>query len=290
MTTACSAVSSQPTATEFVMSDADFDRIASIMYRETGIRLEESKRSLVYARLTKRLRKYGLRAFSEYCDLIDSGNAEQERIGLISALTTHVTRFYREPHHFEFMKQQALPPLIGAARAGKPVRMWSAGCSSGEEPYTMALTLLAAEPRANELDIRILATDIDPITLDVGKAGRYHRNQISTVAPALRDQYFHDVGQDILEADQRLKSLITFRTLNLNQEREWPFRGGFDIVFCRNVVIYFEADIQARFWHRLAPKIREGGWLFLGHSERLSECADAYYEGVDVTTYRRVAG
>jgi chemotaxis protein methyltransferase CheR len=288
--TSASAAIPQANPSDFVMSDADFDRIASIMYRETGIRLEEGKRSLVYARLTKRLRKYGLRAFKDYCDLIDSGNAEQERIDLISALTTHVTRFYREPHHFEFLKRTVLPPLVEAARRGQSVRMWSAGCSSGEEPYTMALSLLELEPRAGDLNIKILATDIDPITLDVGARGQYHKSLVANVAPALRDRYFRDVGNERLEATADLKSLITFRALNLNQERGWPFRGPFDIVFCRNVVIYFEEDIQTRFWHRLTPMIREGGWLFLGHSERLSDCADPFYRGEDITTYRRVAG
>ena len=272
--TASNAAVSRPASSEFVMSDADFNRIVSLMYRETGIRLEDG----------------GLRAFGEYCDLIDSGQAEAERVDLISALTTHVTRFFREPHHFDFLKRVVLPPLVEAARKGQAVRMWSAGCSSGEEPYTMALSLLELEPRAGEYDIKILATDIDPITLDVGKRGQYHKSQLATVAPALRERYFTDAGHDRLEAGAGLKSLITFRTLNLNQEREWPFRGPFDVVFCRNVVIYFEADVQTRFWHRLTPKIREGGWLFLGHSERLSDCVDPYYRGEDVTTYRRVSG
>lgn len=274
--------------TDFDFSDDDFHRISEIMRNESGIRLDGSKRSLVYARLVKRLRKLGLSSFSEYCEYVNSDDGLTERIGLLSALTTHVTRFFREPHHFEFMKSHALPPLIEAARKGRPVRMWSAGCSSGEEPYTMAMTLLELEPRASELGIKILATDIDPITLDVGARGVYRDDLVSGMDPILRRKYFPAASAGYVEATDELKSLITFRTLNLNQAAEWPLRGPFDIVFCRNVVIYFDLDVQARFWSRMTPLISTGGWLFIGHSERVTENVAHLYSGEGVTTYQRI--
>lgn len=285
---AANAEAARQPPSDFQFSDADFNRISEIMYKESGIRLDESKRSLVYARLVKRLRKLGLYSFAEYCEFVTSEEGFDERTGLLSALTTHVTRFFREPHHFEFMKTHALPPLIEAARRGQPVRLWSAGCSSGEEPYTMALTLLELEPRAAQLGIKILATDIDPITLEVGSRGVYREEQLADVDPVLRRKYFSESAPGYVEASDALKSLITFRVLNLNQSNDWPVRGPFDIVFCRNVVIYFEQDVQERFWSRMTPLIGVGGWLFIGHSERITENVTPYYSGESVTTYLRI--
>jgi chemotaxis protein methyltransferase CheR len=158
---------------EFVFTEADFRKIAAIVHGEAGIVLTEGKSNLVYSRLAKRLRLIGLRTFREYCELIEGEQGQPERQAMIAAMTTNVTRFFREPHHFEFIKRAGLPELAARARKGDPIRLWSAACSSGEEPYSMALTLLEVLPEAPKLDVRILATDIDTNMLARGRAGVY---------------------------------------------------------------------------------------------------------------------
>lgn len=281
--------SAEPTlvpAAEFVFTARDLDVITSIMMREVGISLNGAKANLVYSRLAKRLRKLGLSNFAEYCALVQGDEAERGE--MIAALTTNVTRFFREPHHFEHLRAKVLPDLIARARAGKPVRLWSAACSSGQEPYSMALTLLDAFPEAPRYDIKILATDIDPNVLAQGEAGLYDETLLEPVPLAQRKAWFEPEGGGRVRANATLRSLISFKRLNLIGT--WPMRGVFQVIFCRNVVIYFEAPTQEQIWSRFAPLLEAEGTLYIGHSERVSGPAESAFANDGITIYRKRSG
>lgn len=201
---------------EFPLNATDFRTIATIMRSDAGIALQDNKASLVYSRLAKRLRALGLKSFSEYCALVGSSTGQDEREAMIAALTTNVTRFFREPHHFEHLKTMMLPRMIANARQGKRVRLWSAACSSGQEPYSMALVLLSLLPDAVNYDIKILATDIDANMIELGKSGIYVPEAVSAVPVALRHRWFvpMDDGTESMRVADELRALVTFRKLN----------------------------------------------------------------------------
>jgi len=277
---------------EFLFTFGDFRAIASMLHGDAGIALTESKATLVYSRLAKRLRLLGLESFRDYCALVASEAGGDERVRMLAALTTNVTRFFREPHHFEHLKTQILPPLIEKARAGGRIRLWSAACSSGQEPYSMALTLLSLMPDAARYDVRILASDIDPNMVAEGAAGIYNAAALAPVPAAMRDRWFIPIagrgGEKTWGACADLQSLIAFRELNLIGD--WPMKGRFHAIFCRNVVIYFNDDTQAKVWSRFAPLLEPGGALYIGHSERVSGPALAELQPAGITTYRKKAG
>lgn len=269
---------------EYPLTRRDLSQIAAMIYSDAGIALNESKASLVYSRLSKRLRRIGLRSFHDYCRYVESESGAEERREMLSSLTTNFTKFFRESHHFEYLERQVLPELVARARAGGRVRIWSAGCSDGSEPYSIALTCLRMLPEAASLDFKILATDIDPKILAKARAGIYEENTLETVDPTMRKQLFRRLPQGGSQVDDRVKALITFRELNLMTQ--WPFRGPFDVIFCRNVVIYFDEPTQVRIWQRYAEMLAKGGYLFIGHSERLWGEAKDWFENVGITTYR----
>jgi chemotaxis protein methyltransferase CheR len=272
---------------EFLLTGADFRRIAETLHSDTGIHLPDSKMALVYSRLAKRLRALGLTSFREYCALIHTHEGADERQKMIAALTTNVTRFFREPHHFEHLKQTVLPPLLDAARRGGRVRIWSAGCSSGQEPYSIALTILSLMPNAAEFDVKVLATDIDFNMIAEGKAGAYSDEALSSVPPPMRQRWFSSGSRQSgkgSKAVPELRELVAFRELNLIGN--WPMKGPFQAIFCRNVVIYFEEQTQAKIWSRFAPLLSPGSHLYIGHSERLAGPAAAAFASDGVTTYR----
>lgn len=254
-------------AGEFPFTWDDFGAVAAMMYEISGIHLVEAKATLVYSRLAKRLRVLGLRDFAAYRALLAGPDAEAERSAMLSALTTNVTRFYREPHHFTDLLDKRMPALAAAARAGGRVRIWSAGCSAGHEPYTIAMTVLEALPEAGNLDVRILASDIDPLIVQRAAAATYSADDIEPVPAGVRAKHLvrSGVGWTVSPA---VKSLIAFRTLNLLAD--WPIRGQFDIIFCRNVAIYFDDPTQSRLFGRFADALKDGGHLYIGHSERAS--------------------
>ena len=276
--------------TEYPFTSRDLSLISEIMRNDTGIVLSESKASLVYSRLAKRIRKLGLSGFSDYCSLIKTPEGVEERKEMMAALTTNVTSFFREPHHFEHMRTKVLPDLIARAKAGERIRMWSAACSSGPEPYSMALTLLQLMPDANNYDIRILATDIDENILAIAKAGIYEEALLTPVSSELRRTWFKP--QDSLEGrfqvKDELRSLIAFKPLNLIGS--WPMKGRFNVIFCRNVVIYFDNNTQEQLWSRFVPLLEEDGVLYVGHSERIAGSAAGYVRNDGVTTYRKLDG
>jgi chemotaxis protein methyltransferase CheR len=186
---------------------------------------------------------------------------------MLTALTTNVTRFFREPHHFDHLKRQ-LVRWAPAVRAGGRLRLWSAGCSTGQEPYSMAMTLLEAMPDAGGLDVRILATDIDPAVLETARAGRYAEEALEGV-PAEARRAFLKAEDGRWTMSEALRELIVFNELNLMNP--WPIRGRFQAIFCRNVAIYFEAAAQERLWGRLTDALTADGRLYIGHSERVGE-------------------
>ena len=267
---------------EFVFTAEDFRHIAQTLHAHAGIALSEGKAALVYSRLAKRLRVLGLRSFRDYCALIEGVEGVDERQAMTAALTTNVTRFYREPHHFDDLRDRVMPRLAERARAGGRVRLWSAACSNGQEPYSMAITVLAALPEAASLDVKILATDIDPNMIAEGKAGVYREDAVAPVPLDLRRKWFKKSGAGWEVADE-LRELVAFRELNLIGD--WPMKGKFDVIFCRNVVIYFDEPTQERIWSRFAPALVPGGTLYIGHSERVSGPAASQFETTGLTTY-----
>lgn len=271
---------------EYALTQEDFSTIARIMRDEAGIALSQAKATLVYSRLAKRLRRLGLSSFAEYCELVESDAGAAERQDMMAALTTNVTRFFREPHHFDHLRNMVLPSLVAGARAGKRVRLWSAACSSGQEPYSMALTVLAMLPDAARHDIRILATDIDRTMLATGRAGLYDENEVAAVPADLRERWFEPANNNTpkLRIAEEARHLVAFRALNL--VGAWPMAGRFQAIFCRNVVIYFDDETQARIWSRMVPLLDQAGALYIGHSERVSGGAERMLRSDGITTYR----
>jgi chemotaxis protein methyltransferase CheR len=277
---------------EFAFTEDDFDAIARMLHDDAGIALQESKATLVYSRLAKRLRALGLGSFRDYCALLaENGTAGGERQQMLAALTTNVTRFFREPHHFDHLKTRVLPPLLAKARAGERVRIWSAGCSTGPEPYSIALTILSLMPEAAQYDVRVLATDIDPNVVAEGKRGLYREDAAEPIPADLRQRWMKRMqkgGELGWSAGDEMRALTVFRELNLIGD--WPMSGSFDAIFCRNVVIYFSEDTQSRIWSRFRPLLPPHGRLYIGHSERLSGPAADAFASDGLTVYALVNG
>lgn len=275
---------------EFAFTAQDFQQIAAILHGYAGIALNDGKAALVYSRLAKRLRTLGLRSFREYCALVEGDAGIDERQVMTAALTTNVTRYYREPHHFDHLRDQVLPALVSRAKAGGRVRLWSAACSNGQEPYSMALVVLSMLPNAAELDFRILATDIDPNMVNDGKAGLYTEEHLESVPAPLRSKFFtkvSDGGRTKFSVSDDMRKLVQFKELNLIGH--WPMKGQFDVIFCRNVVIYFDDPTQEKVWSRFTPMLAPGGTLYIGHSERVSGPATSQLRTSGLTTYQKVS-
>ena len=268
---------------EFHFSAEDFRRIAAALHAASGIALPDSKATLVYSRLAKRLRALGLESFRDYCALIDGAEGLEELQQMVVALTTNVTRFFREPHHFEHLKTRVLPPLLTAARRGGSVRIWSAGCSNGQEPYSIALAILSLMPDAGDHDVRVLATDIDTRMIAEGRAGLYSAQAVEPVPADLRAKWFEREAGGYRASDA-LRKLVVFNELNLMGA--WPMRRNFQAIFCRNVVIYFDEATQSRVFGRFLPLMTPDARLYIGHSERLCGEAATRLATDGVTTYR----
>ncbi len=253
---------------EFPFTEADFKTIAGLVYEHSGIVLGAHKYDMVYSRLARRLRALGLGSFREYCALLHSGGGADEISSLINAITTNLTKFFREPHHFEHLRNRVLADIWKSARAEKPrVRIWSAACSSGEEPYSIAMTAMASRREAGrDWDFRVLATDLDTTVLRKAMTGVYPPAALEGVPDQMRESAFerHAGGVRVAPAVQ---ALVTFKQLNLLGP--WPMKGPFDAIFCRNVMIYFDADTKATLIGRLHGMLKSGGWLYVGHSESL---------------------
>ncbi|MGE8102630.1 protein-glutamate O-methyltransferase CheR [Allorhizobium sp. NPDC080224] len=274
---------------EYPLTRRDLNEIAAMIYSDAGIALNDSKASLVYSRLSKHIRNLGLSGFRAYCQLVASPEGSAERREMLSHLTTNFTRFFRENHHFEHLRDEVLPGLIQRAKSGGRVRIWSAASSDGQEPYSIALTVFQAFPNVLDYDFKILATDIDPKILAIARQGAYDEQALETVSPAIRKQWFKEVeigGRRKFQVDDRLKRLITYNELNLMAQ--WPFKGKFDVIFCRNVVIYFDEPTQMRIWTRFADLLPVDGHLYIGHSERVSGDSKNDFDNIGITTYRYI--
>lgn len=266
------------------LTEAELKRIATVLQKIAGIELPSEKTSLVQARLSKRLRTLGLQSYSEYCDLLEEHSGESERAELLSALTTNVTKFFRENHHFRFLEQKIIPNLEREAARGRPIRIWSAACSTGEEPYSIAMTLLKALPKVSEMNVRIFATDIDPKVVQHANEGVYRIYPDGPVSREDLGKFFdRSTEADTYRIKDRVKKMVSFSTLNLHDE--WPARGDFDVIFCRNVVIYFNKERENRIWRKFDSVLRPGGHLFIGHSERVPPEAGCKLKLDGVTTY-----
>lgn len=264
---------------------AAFRTVARHLHDETGIVLTEAKKGLAVSRLSRRLRALELTDFDAYCDVLSGPNGASELQEMILMLTTNVTRFFREPHHFQTLTSHVLPGLIAKAKTGGRVRLWSAGCSSGEEAYSIAMTVLEAFPHAASSDVRILATDIDSNVISLGKKGHYKISDEDRAEHPVINKYLiktADIPQHY-DVSHSVKAMVQFARLNLQDP--WPMQGKFDVIFCRNVVIYFSAETQQRLWKRFADALTEGGHLMIGHSERVMGSATNNLKSVGVTHY-----
>ncbi len=271
---------------EFDFTDRHFQFLRKMVGEHAGINLSEAKRELVYGRITRRLRALGMRNFDEYCRLLEE-KPDGEIGNFINAITTNLTAFFREEHHFDFLRDTLIPDWL--RQGSRPrVRIWSAGCSTGEEPYSLAMTLRENIPAHALADVAILATDIDTNVLAHAEAGVYDAARVDSMPRARLQQWFRrgrGEQADRVRVVPELQQLIRFRQLNLMQE--WPVKGPLDLIFCRNVVIYFDKPTQRKLFARFAEKLAPHGYLIIGHSETLYNVSEAF-ELVGRTVYRKL--
>lgn len=263
------------------MTRKHFESVSGLMYSTSRVSLQTGKEDLVKARLVKRIRALGLTGFDEYLERV--GSSPDELYQMVDLLTTNKTSFFRESAHFDFMKARILTGL-----KSKKMRIWSAGCSSGEEPYTIAMVLREHFPEGDFADLRILATDLSKRVLAKAAAGVYDEDVLKDVPAALISRYFDRVGTVTprkYSARASLRSLITFAPLNLMED--WPMKGPFDLIFCRNVMIYFDKPTQEALVRRFSEILRPGGHLFAGHSESLTGIAHNF-KYVQPAVYQKV--
>lgn len=259
---------------EFEFTWDDFEALRTLSNRHSGIVVSDEKFDMFYSRLAKRIRSLGLRNFREYCDLLE--NDPGEEFGqFINAVTTNLTSFFRENHHFEYLSVKLLPHLLQQNAQSRRIRVWSAGCSTGEEPYSIAMTL--GEKIPADWDVKILATDLDTNVLATAAKGVYSEDRTNGITPARAKNWLMK-GRGKYHGNIRmhpdLQSMIRFKQLNLMGD--WPMQGPFDLIFCRNVLIYFDKDTKQKLIDRYAEILRNGGHLFVGHSESLYQITSRF--------------
>jgi len=262
---------------EFPLSDREFARIKSRVYQVAGISLSDAKRTLVVSRLSKILRSMGMESFDDYVDFLEQSGTAADSQEFVNALTTNLTRFYREDHHFDHLSGHVRDLIARRPRVGpdgKPrLRIWSAGCSTGQEPYTIAVSLLDQFPELKRWDFRILATDIDTNVIAKAATGVYPEAELAGLTPQ-RAALFEKTGGGMIRVPAAARSLVAFKPLNLIGE--WPMRGPFDAIFCRNVAIYFDKPTQGRLFSRLGEMLAPEAFLYIGHSENLGSGSDGF--------------
>ena len=244
-----------------------FKFVQNIVHDKAGIVLSEIKRDMVYGRLVRRLRALNIATFDEYLRLIRKENS-QESVEFINSITTNLTSFFRENHHFEFLKKKAIPEFINESK--KRVRIWSAGCSTGEEPYSLSITLADLASKTYGMDIKILATDLDSQVVATAQQGIYKEDRLQGIPKSIVNKWFnavHTHSEKMMQVSSKLQEYIQFNQLNLMND--WPMKGKFDIIFCRNVVIYFNKNTQRKLFDRYANYLNPNGYLIVGHSESL---------------------
>lgn len=268
------------------LTDEEFEHFRSIVYDETGINMSDMKRALLQSRLLRRLRILGLPDYSSYRTYLDEHYSD-ELMQFVNVVTTNKTDFFREDQHFDYMVQEVLPAI--EKKEQKKIRIWSAGCSTGEEPYSISMTLHEFFAGREMPNIKILATDIDTQVLETAQNGVYKAESLQGMDADFAKRYFLK-GKG--ENDGRFKikdsvaSLITFKRLNL-LEFNYPMKGPFDIIFCRNVIIYFDKPTQKKLFEYMYDFLDDDGYLFIGHSENLSIVSDRF-KCLGRTIYRKV--
>lgn len=263
-------MSRDPEQKEFLFTPADFERIRSMLYKHSGIKLNDSKMDMVYSRLARRLRATGLKTFQDYLALVENERDDEWEV-FINSLTTNLTAFFREPHHFPLLKTHAL------SLRKRPLRLWCSAASTGEEPYTMAMSMVEAF-NTYKPPVEIIATDIDTNVLNKAKAGVYPMDRVEKLPPDILKRFFlkgSGSNANQVKVRKELSDMISFRQLNL-LDNQWPISGLFDVIFCRNVMIYFDKDTQYKILKRFAPLLEPHGLLFAGHSESLHHAADLF--------------
>jgi Methylase of chemotaxis methyl-accepting proteins len=257
---------------EFSLSEREFGRIKARVYSVAGIALSDAKRTLVVSRLSKILRALGLPSFDAYLDYLERGGSAKDGQDFVNALTTNLTRFYREDHHFEHLRAH-VGALMSERPRGSRLRIWSAGCSTGQEPYTIALDLLAAFPDLRRWDFKILATDIDTAVIARAGQGLYPESELTGLAPE-RARLFEKNGDGTIRIPAAARELVSFKPLNLIGP--WPMKGPFDAIFCRNVAIYFDKPTQGEMFGRFSKMLAPEGFLYIGHSENLGSGGEGF--------------
>jgi chemotaxis protein methyltransferase CheR len=278
--------SSDARVREFQFTDADFQALRTLVKEMTGINLAESKRELVYGRVSRRLRALGLSSFGAYREVLETGGGS-ELVAFCNALTTNLTSFFRESHHFDYLRDEFLAPRREAGDRSERIRIWSSACSSGEEPYSIAMTILETLPDWQRWDIKILATDLDSDILARAQRGRYNAERVKGLDPKRLSRFFaetRDGTERVYQVVPEIAQMITFRQINLMHEL--PMSGPLDAIFCRNVVIYFDKDTQRGLFSRMAKLQCPDNLLFLGHSETLFKVSEDYAL-IGKTVYRR---
>jgi len=268
------------------LTQAQFIRISGLVKDMCGINLHDGKMELVRARLNKRLRKLGITSFDDYLDYVSHESSGRELVGMLDALTTNLTSFFREASHFDYLANGILAPL--ASSATKRLRIWCAGCSTGEEPYCIAMTMREMIPDLDRWDAKILDTDLSTEVLAKAARGVYSEDKLKTVPPQMRHKYFQPSsvkGEKVFQVSPSIRKLVSFARLNLMES--WPMSGPFDVIFCRNVMIYFDKPTQGKLVRRYCEILRPQGTLFIGHSESLTGVKHQF-KYVEPTVYEKV--
>ncbi len=271
-------------AREFEYTLDDFNFLRKLSNQHSGIQVPDDKFDMFYSRLSKRVRLLGFNRFKEYCGYLQD-HPDHEFTEFINAVTTNLTSFFREIHHFEYVTQKLLPELLEKNQAQKQIRVWSAGCSTGEEPYSLAISLIENVP--SDWDIKILATDLDTNVLSAAAEGVYPVDRIASISEAHLHNWFQKGSgphAHKVRVKPQLRDIIYFKQLNLMQE--WPMKGYFDFIFCRNVLIYFDRTTKERLANRYAGLLKEGSCLFIGHSESLHQL-DTPFSLIGNTIYKK---
>jgi chemotaxis protein methyltransferase CheR len=260
---------------EFPFTTRDFERVRTLVHGYAGISLADSKHNLVYNRLTRRLRTLGFESFEAYLSFVEGPGKEEEFTHLINAITTNLTFFFREYHHFEFLQQELFPQLLVKNAQQKKIRIWSAGCSTGEEPYSLAIVAKESIPAG--WDVRIDASDLDTNVLQTGQQGVYAMESLKDVPEARIKRWFmrgSGANSGLVKVKPELQEIIKFQQVNLMLD--WPWSEPFDLIFCRNVVIYFDKPTQQKLFSRYYNQLKPDGHLFIGHSESLYKVSDQF--------------
>ncbi len=265
------------------LSDREFNKIRELLYNVAGISLSEQKRTLVISRLWKRLNALKLKSFEEYYKYLTSPEGEKELSIFIDRLTTNTTYFFREDHHFEFIKNVIIPENSYK----KSLRIWSAGCSSGEEPYTIAIVLKENIDNFNQWNIKILATDISVEMLSKAKRGIYHERSFEKTPNSIKMKYFTKTKEGLYMINEDIKRLVTFRILNLKKMDTLKFKSPLDVIFCRNTMIYFDNKVKTYIVNKFYSYLRKDGYLIIGHSESL-QGIESPFVFIQPTIYKRV--